>query len=373
MRKVLLLITLMATTWYHASSYLRTNHIPHRLPLAMHATAASSSSSSTQLSPIFQLSSSSPTDPSPFERIDDVIMGGVSSSTFGPSKSSKDCWTFRGVLRNTGGGFCGFRTAAFSQPLSAVGYDGVYLKARFTSDDEPSRRTYKLTVRDDKSRGEYVRQAMFSVPCKPEGEIPTIRVPFEDLVAVRGPVKNPNAPAFNKTSVFQLGMVISKFKIAQSTETLEDFRDGPFSLDVSEIGFYTDANAPPAEPVARPSVSSEPKKSSPLAAIFKLIFSEKSRRRRAALLVLSDRPGRKKGLGRGWLRAVRLCYKSRASSYGMLSAVATFASRFAADAAKFAAGKALKYALFYPIFAAFRAVKFFRVKVLKQTVAPVMR
>ena len=90
---------------------------------------------------------------------------------------------------------------------------------------------------------------------------------------------NPNAPAFNATSVFQLGMVISKFKIAQSTETLQDFRAGPFSLDVSEIGFYSQGggSSAPVKAVVKPSVSSAPKKSSPLAPIFKLIFSEKVR------------------------------------------------------------------------------------------------
>ena len=107
------------------------------------------------LTPIFDLSTPKPS--TPFERIDDVIMGGVSSSTFGPSPSFL-CWTFKGILRNEGGGFCGFRTRPFETPLSAVGFDGVYIKARFTSDSEPERRTYKLTVRDDRSRGEYVRQ-----------------------------------------------------------------------------------------------------------------------------------------------------------------------------------------------------------------------
>ena len=91
------------------------------------------------------------------------------------------------------------------------------------------------------------------------------------------------------------------------------------------------------------------------------------------MLALSARGRRKKGLGRGWLRAVRLSYRSRIKSYGPVPALLTFVSRFLADAAKFAAGKALKYALFYPLVAAFRAVKFVRVKVLKQQVAPEMK
>ena len=123
---------------------------------ATQASALSSSALQTGLRvPLFDLSSSPATSPvsSPFERIDDVIMGGVSSSRFEPSAASaSDHWTFSGILRNDGGGFCGWRTKAFETPLDANGFEGVYLKVRFTSDDEPEKRTYKLTVRDDQTR-----------------------------------------------------------------------------------------------------------------------------------------------------------------------------------------------------------------------------
>ncbi|GMH99092.1 hypothetical protein TrVE_jg9182 [Triparma verrucosa] len=308
-------------------------------------------------------------------------MGGVSSSRFEPSAASaSDHWTFSGILRNDGGGFCGWRTKAFETPLDANGFEGVYLKVRFTSDDEPEKRTYKLTVRDDQTRGEYVRQGMFEVPKATGSEFSTVLVPFSSLVAVRGPVINPNAPPFKKDTVFQIGMVISKFKIAASMETIEDFRDGPFSMDISEVGFYSEENVGNVSPSTFPVMSNTTKSSfgrSVLGPVFKLVFSEKSRRRRAALNVLVDRAekrnGAKKGLGRAWLQSVSVSYRNRARSRGYLSAASTFARRLVADSVKFFLGKTLKLLVFYPIFASFKLVKLFKVKVLGKAPVPEMK
>jgi len=329
---------------------------------------------------LFDLSSPSMPASSPFERIDDVIMGGVSSSRF-ERNSGGDHWTFSGILRNDGGGFCGWRTKAFETPLDATGFEGVYLKIRFTSDDEPDRRTYKLTVRDDQTRGEYVRQGMFKVPRSDGSSFSTIKVPFSTLVAVRGPVINPNAPDFKKDTVFQIGMVISKFKIAASMETIDDFRDGTFAMDISEVGFYSDESQDNlnATPAAIPVMSNSTKSSfgrSVLAPVFKLVFSEKSRRRRAALNALVDRAERRngaKGFGRAWFQSVSVSYKNRARSRGKLSAAATFTKRFIADSVKFFLGKTLKFLVFYPLLATFKMVKLFKVKVLGKAPVPEMK
>ena len=121
------------------------------------------------------------------------------------------------------------------------------------------------------------RSRMFTVPAS--SDFATVKVPFSSLVAVRGPVINENAPPFNATSVYQLGMVISKFKIAKSTETVTDFRAGPFSLDIQEIGFFSDSKdeALPITPALKNVTASAP--GGPLAPVFKALFSEQSRRR----------------------------------------------------------------------------------------------
>ena len=70
---------------------------------------------------------------------------------------------------------------------------------------------------------------------------------------------------------------------------------------------------------------------------------------------------------------MKLSYKSRRKNYGLASAASTFVKRFCADVAKFAAGKTLKFGLFYPIVAFFRLMKAFRKNVLRQKVAPDMQ
>lgn len=68
-------------------------------------------------------------------------------------------------------------------------------------------------------------------------------------------------------------------------ETIDDFRDGTFAMDISEVGFYSDESQDNlnATPAAIPVMSNSTKSSfgrSVLAPVFKLVFSEKSRRRR---------------------------------------------------------------------------------------------
>lgn len=47
-----------------------------------------------------------------FERVDDVVMGGVSSSVIGPDVSGRDCLVWAGKCRVEGGGFTGGEDAA---------------------------------------------------------------------------------------------------------------------------------------------------------------------------------------------------------------------------------------------------------------------
>ena len=67
-----------------------------------------------------------------------------------------------------------------------------------------------------------------------------------------------------------------------SIKTIEDFRDGPFSMDISEVGFYSEENVGDVSPSTFPVMSNTTKSSfgrSVLGPVFKLVFSEKSRRR----------------------------------------------------------------------------------------------
>ena len=317
---------------------------------AQYATSlTASTTSTTATSALF-----SPPLSSNFERIDDVIMGGVSKSSLG---DKGDYMNFQGILREQDGGFCGFRTGPFARPIDGSSFDGIILRARFTSDSDSDKRTFKLTIRDDETRGEFVFQQMFDVP-PPSGEWHDIKIPFDSLKAVRGPIINPNAQPFNASNILQVGVVISKFKISSTMETLEDFRPGFFSMDFKEIGMYGGVRSLGGD-VPAPSFNDSSQKSpllKVLGPLFKLVFSETSRRRRAAYLQL------KKRSGKGWFHIAGLGFKARASNYGLLNAMITFGGRMSKDGIKFALGWTLKVAIFYPFRTLFRLKKRLRAR-----------
>lgn len=80
-----------------------------------------------------------------WERVDDAIMGGVSTSSLVGDSSNVEAIRFRGILREEGGGFCGQRTKLFKKPMNLTAFTGLYVKCR--GDDNADRRIYKVNVR----------------------------------------------------------------------------------------------------------------------------------------------------------------------------------------------------------------------------------
>ena len=116
-----------------------------------------------------------------WERIDDVIMGGVSSSRL-VADSDEPCVLFEGTLREEGGGFCGQRLKLLSTPLDLSQQEGLYIDCEADADAE--RRVWKLAARTRLDRGEVVYQA--AIEPKPL-ERQRLTVPCENFRLVRGP------------------------------------------------------------------------------------------------------------------------------------------------------------------------------------------
>ena len=55
-----------------------------------------------------------------FERVDDVVMGGVSSSVIAPDLAGRDCLVWAGKCRVEGGGFTGCRSVALKSPSTSA-------------------------------------------------------------------------------------------------------------------------------------------------------------------------------------------------------------------------------------------------------------
>ena len=140
-------------------------------------------------------------------------------------------------------GFCGTRTLPFDQPIQ-VGQEaeGIYLEYRFTSDEEPERRVWKVTTRSESSRGEQLYQAMFqlSAATPDKGEWKRAEIPFSSFQQVRGPRLVEGGPALNVSNgLYQIGLSLSKFMISMNVTEIPNFRPGYFELHIKEIGIYS--------------------------------------------------------------------------------------------------------------------------------------
>ena len=165
--------------------------------------------------------------------------------------------------------------------MDVGGADGLYLKCRLTSDDEPERRIWKVTTRTEKSRGEQLYQAMFDLPKTPENEWSQVHIPFSSFLQVRGPRLVEGAEPLNATGgLFQVGISLSKFQMAKNVAELENFRPGYFELQLQDIGVYKNGDI--IETVVSPTTldKAEAAKRRPLLLkillpVAKVFFSEK--------------------------------------------------------------------------------------------------
>jgi hypothetical protein len=259
-------------------------------------------------------------------------MGGISVSTLRDvPNQSYAIWS--GICRTDGGGFCGVRTLPFANnttggggaALNATDKEGIYMDCNLVSDDEAYRRVWKMTVRTDSSRGELVYQAEYDLQHALEeakrkavkadsaeeedaqsSSWARVRIPFDNFQQVRGPRLVPDGPKLDLSGgIYQIGMTLSKFKMARNTTELEEFRPGYFELRIRRIGFYqSDKNDNMVLPAVMEESSSsnlvpdtlskeEAAKKRPLLLklllpVAKLFFSEQANRRKSAMRILRE-------------------------------------------------------------------------------------
>lgn len=158
-----------------------------------------------------------------WERLDDVIMGGNSSSTLtvGPAGDGA-IWT--GDLILEGGGFCGARTKPLSLDLSS--YDG--LKLRVKTDQG---QTLKINIKTDTfSEPEDVYQA--TIDTQEDGDWTTVYVPWSEFVPVRRAKTVYEGPPLDPSKIKQFGIVYSRFSFNGYPNPA--YTPGPFSIEFSD-------------------------------------------------------------------------------------------------------------------------------------------
>ncbi len=303
------------------------------------------------------------------------------------------------------------RTLTFREPLQVVNAgvdadvdadnnadaDGLYVKCRLASDNEPNRRVWKMTIRTDSSRGELVYQSQFDIPQSTSFKSPfsfeeetekeeqdqdqdqeelyhTIFVPFASFQQVRGPriVPNGGEPLDLSKGIYQIGMTMSKFQMGLNTTELDNFRAGYFDLHIQQIGLYSDCdskegatetateteteNAQPAStPTPTPTSTSiqtltkkEMLQKRPLIfkillSISKIFFSEQANRRKSAMNILRQ----KRNMSR--IQAIQFGLRSRRQSMGLISSVGKTLSILGIDTFRAVLTNVLKVALVYPL------------------------
>ncbi|CAL5409001.1 unnamed protein product [Camellia sinensis] len=164
--------------------------------------------------------------------LDDVVMGGVSESTFqidptggengGPSG------LFKGVVSTANnGGFTSIRTKNFSVPENLSPYDGLELRIKGDG------RRYKLIIRTSRDWDTVGYTSSFDTV---EGQWQSVRVPFTSLRRVFRARTVSDAPPFDSSSIISLQLMFSKFEYDGKLNPT--FKEGAFQLPVSSIRAY---------------------------------------------------------------------------------------------------------------------------------------
>jgi monofunctional biosynthetic peptidoglycan transglycosylase len=144
--------------------------------------------------------------------IDDVVMGGVSSSEM---VGEDGFATFRGeVSFDNNGGFASVRSRPQVRDLSS--FDGLALRVRGDG------KTYGFRIRTDSSFDGVSYQVAISPPA---GVWHEVKVAFTDFVPVYRGRRVTGHPPLNAAQVTTLGLIISR-------------QEGPFRFDIASIGGY---------------------------------------------------------------------------------------------------------------------------------------
>ena len=153
-----------------------------------------------------------------FGPLDDVVMGGSSSSSFVNGR-------WRGTIVTKSGGFCGIRSKAME--LNASSYTGFELKLKGGGNNR-----YKFSVRDST---EWNGPAFtWSFDTKESGT--TIKLPFNKAIPTKF-AKTVSNVSLDKAKISSIQFTYSKFEFDGGLNP-KFSGDGPFDLSVVSISLY---------------------------------------------------------------------------------------------------------------------------------------
>ncbi|XP_056171566.1 protein HIGH CHLOROPHYLL FLUORESCENCE PHENOTYPE 173, chloroplastic isoform X2 [Syzygium oleosum] len=168
----------------------------------------------------------------PWGALDDVVMGGVSESTYmmdtNGGENGGPTGIFRGVVSTANnGGFTSIRTKNFTVAEDLSAYDGLEL--RLNGDG----RRYKLIVRTSRDWDTVGYTAGFDTV---GGLWQSVCLPFSSLRPIFRARTVTDAPPFDPSSIVSLQLMFSKFEYDGKLNPT--FVEGAFQLPISNIRAY---------------------------------------------------------------------------------------------------------------------------------------
>ena len=167
------------------------------------------------------------TGPLQWGSLDDVVMGGASSSAVVPIASQLE-WSGTVTTANNGG-FAGVRTRLISPPLDLSGATGLRLKLKGGDGMR-----FKFLLRDDEDWNGVGWCASFDTSKAGTD----VKIPFASLVPTQYARTLPleGRRSFDAASVTTLQLTLSKFEYDGGLNPA--FKTGPFSLRIESIAAY---------------------------------------------------------------------------------------------------------------------------------------
>lgn len=157
--------------------------------------------------------------------VDDVVMGGVSSSRL---ERTPEGALFTGVVSTqNSGGFASVRSRNFSPALDLQGSTGIALRVKGDG------QRYKFLMRDADGWDNLAYAYSFDTVA---GTWMTVQIPFDQMQGVFRAKTVPDAPPLNAAQVYSLQLMLSKFEYNGVLNP--HFQAGEFQLLVESIAVY---------------------------------------------------------------------------------------------------------------------------------------
>jgi len=159
--------------------------------------------------------------------LDDVVMGGVSKSSF---TVVGDFGRFEGSISTVNnGGFAGCRSRNLSPPLQLAQFNGLRLLTRGDG------KRYKLIVRDSYAWNGIAWACSFDTTGSEDQSFAEVSVPWSSFVPTLFAKRVPGV-VLNPDSITTVQLTLSKFEYDNQLNPA--FSPGPFRLDVQSIEAY---------------------------------------------------------------------------------------------------------------------------------------